>query len=70
MNYKAELGDISDTAALLYYDYATEVTEVTYNYLKGPEQLDRALALLEGRYQVHRDELQRRVTEIYREIGY
>lgn len=68
--YEAEFEDLSEAAAMLHHEYATDADEVILNYSDEPADVDHALVVLEKRYRDCRAALEMRVAEIYLHIGY
>lgn len=68
--YEAELEDLSEAAAILDDEYATEVEEIVVDYSDQPADVNQALVVLEKRYGDRRAPLKTRLADIYLHIGY
>jgi hypothetical protein len=70
VDYEVGLGDLSEAAAFLDYEYATEAEEIMEDCLDQPGAIGHALILLEKRYRTHRAVLEKRLGDIYLDIGF
>jgi len=68
--YEAEFEDLSEAAATLHHEYATDAEEIILNYSDEPADVDHALVVLEKRYHDRRAALKMRLADIYLHIGY
>ncbi|KAK5711683.1 hypothetical protein LTR17_018264 [Elasticomyces elasticus] len=65
-----ELNDLREALATRDDSHIAEVGEIVYEYFDGPYQLDWTLDMVQIVYQGRREGLEKRLAEIYLEIGY
>jgi hypothetical protein len=68
--YEAEFEDLSEAAAMLHHEYATDADGIILDYSDEPADVDHALMVLEKRYRDRHAALETRLAEIYLHIGY